>query len=187
MRTQGAVFLDRDGVINVSPKRRRYITRWGEFRFLPGTLSALKKLRAARRPVILVSNQAGVGRGLFSKADLEEITRNMLRMIRSAGGRIDAVYYCTHTPERRCPCRKPRTGLLRKAARRFSLDLGRSIIVGDNATDIEMGQHAGCRTALVLTGVTSRTAAKKLARPPDFIARDLNGAIRWIMKAGKTA
>ena len=169
-------------MINVSPKRRGYITRWPAFRFLPGTLSALKRLRAAGRRIIVVSNQAGVGRGLFSPTDLKEITRNMLGKVRDAGGRIDAVYYCTHTPERRCLCRKPRTGLLRKAARRFSLDLRESIVVGDNATDIEMGQSAGCRTVLVLTGVTTRSAAKKLSRPPDFIARDLAAAARWILR-----
>lgn len=169
-------------MINVPPGAKRYITRPEEFRFLPGVPAALKKLRSGRRKIILVSNQAGVGRGLFSQADLAEITRKMLRAVKSHGGRIDAVYYCTHTPERRCRCRKPRAGLLRKAARRFSLDLKKSIIVGDNITDIEMGHSAGCRTALVLTGMTDRKAAKRISPPPDFIARDLAGAARWILK-----
>ena len=182
MKGEGALFLDRDGVINSPPKRKRYITHWREFRFLPGVPAALKKLRSHRRKIILVSNQAGVGRGIFSQAALAEITRKMLRAIQSHGGKIDAVYYCTHTPQRRCRCRQPRAGLLRKAARRFSLDLKKSIVVGDNTTDIEMGQSAGCRTALVLTGVTTRKAAAKLAHPPDFIASNLSGAIRWIMK-----
>lgn len=182
MKGKGALFLDRDGVINTPPGAKRYITRWGEFRFLPGVPAALKKLRAARRKVILVSNQAGVGRGLFSQAALAEITRKMLRAVRSRGGRIDAVYYCTHTPERRCRCRKPRAGLLRKAARRFSLDLKRSVVVGDNASDIEMGRSAGCRTVLVLTGATPRRAAARMAHPPDFIARDLGAATGWILK-----
>ena len=179
---EGALFLDRDGVINVPPRRKLYITRPEKFRFLPGVPAALKKLRSGRRKIILVSNQAGVGRKLFSQADLAEITRKMLRAIKSHGGRIDAVYYCTHTPQRHCRCRKPRAGLLRKAARRFSLDLSRSVVVGDNATDIEMGRSAGCRTVLVLTGMTSRQAAKKISPPPDFITRDLAGAARWILK-----
>lgn len=183
MKRVGAVFLDRDGVINFPPKRKRYITRWGEFRFLPGVLDSVRKLSSSRWKIILVSNQAGVERGVFSQANLKELTRKMLRAIKSHGGRIDAVYYCTHTPQRRCRCRKPRTGLLRKAARRFSLDLKKSIVVGDNATDIEMGRSAGCRTALVLTGMTSRGAAKKISPPPDFITRDLTGAARWIMKS----
>jgi len=186
MKGEGALFLDRDGVINFPPKRKRYITRWKEFRFLPGVPAALKKLRSNRRKIILVSNQAGVGRGLFSQAALAEITRKMLRAIQSRGGRIDAVYYCTHTPERRCRCRKPRAGLLRKAARRFSLDLKKSTVVGDNATDIEMGRSAGCRTVLVLTGMTGRSAAKKISPPPDFIAKNLGDAARWLLK-GRTA
>ena len=179
---EGALFLDRDGVINVPPKRKRYITCWQEFRFLPGAPAALKTLRKDRRKIILVSNQAGVERGIFSTADLKEITRKMLRSLESRGGRIDAVYYCTHAPERHCRCRKPRAGLLRKAARRFSLDLRRAVVVGDNATDVEMGHSAGCRTVLVLSGMTGRRAAKKISPPPDFIARDLAGAARWILK-----
>ena len=182
MKSAGAVFLDRDGVINFSPKLERYITRWGEFRFLPGALASVKKLSSSRRKIILVSNQAGVERGVFSQANLKEITRKMLRSLESRGGRIDAVYYCTHTPQRRCRCRKPRAGLLRKAARRFSLDLHRSVVVGDNSTDIEMGRSAGCRTVLVLTGMTGRGAARKIFPPPDFIARDLAGAARWILR-----
>ena len=180
--SERAIFLDRDGVINVPPRRKRYITRWGEFRFLPGVLDSLKKLSSSRWKILLVSNQAGVGRGLFSQSALDEITRNMLRNMKARGGRIDAVYYCTHTPERRCRCRKPRAGLLRVAARRFSLDLKGSIVVGDNATDIAMGRAAGCRTVLVLTGVTTRKAAAKLAHPPDRITKDLRGAARWILK-----
>lgn len=181
-RGAGAFFLDRDGVINFPPDPKRYVTRWEEFRFLPGAFPALKKLKACRRKIIVVSNQAGVERGLFSRKRLAEITRKMLHAVQSRGGRIDAVYYCTHTPERRCRCRKPRAGLLRKAARRFSLDLEKSVIVGDNAIDIEMGQAAGCRTVLVLTGVTGRNAAKRISPPPDSIARDLRGAVRWILK-----
>jgi histidinol-phosphate phosphatase family protein len=179
---EGALFLDRDGVINVPPGAKRYITRPGEFRFLPGVPAALRKLRSGGRKIILVSNQAGVERGLFSQADLAGITRKMLRGIKSRGGRIDAVYYCTHAPERRCRCRKPHPGLLRKAARRFSLDLKKSIVVGDNVTDIEMGHSAGCRTALVLTGMTNRKAAKKISPSPDFIAPNLAGVVGWILK-----
>ena len=180
--SEGAFFLDRDGVINVPPGAKRYITGPAEFRFLPGVPAALKKLRSGGRRIILVSNQAGVGRGLFSPADLAKVTRKMLRGVQSRGGRIDAVYYCTHTPERRCRCRKPRAGLLRKAARRFSLDLKQSVVIGDNATDIEMGQSAGCRTVLVLTGMTGRKEAKKLSPPPDYIARDLGAAAKWVLK-----
>ena len=177
---EGAVFLDRDGVINTPPVKKRYITCWEEFRFLPGALAALKKLRKTGRKIILVSNQAGVGRGVFPNAELRKITRNMLAAVRKRGGVIHAAYHCTHVPERRCLCRKPKPGMLRKAARRFSFDLGRSVLVGDNATDIETGRAAGCRTVLVLSGVTARKEARRFQHAPDFVARDLSTAARWI-------
>ena len=177
---EGAVFLDRDGVINIPPVKKRYITRWEEFRFLPGALSALKKLRKGGRKIIVISNQAGVERGIFPRARLQEITRNMRAAIRKRGGKLDAVYYCTHTPERKCGCRKPKPRMLRKAARRFSLDLKRSVFVGDNATDVATGRAAGCRTVLVLSGVTARKDLRRLDHAPDFVARDLPAAVRWI-------
>ena len=179
---QGAIFLDRDGVINVPPARKRYVTQWNEFRFLPGVLSGLRKLRGTGRRVVVVSNQAGVGRGIFPRTRLQEITRNMRRAVETDGGRIHAVYYCIHTPQRRCRCRKPRTGLLLQAARRFSLDLKRSFVVGDNATDIEMGRTAGCGTVLVLSGMTGREEASRIQPAPDFIARNLADAVRWILR-----
>ena len=179
---KSAVFLDRDGVLNVPPIGKRYVTRWEEFRFLPGVFAPLRKLKASGLKLILVSNQAGVGRGLFTKSELNRITRNMLREIREHGGRMDAAYYCTHLPERRCGCRKPKPGMLRKAARRFSLNLADCIVVGDNATDIEMGRSAGCRTVLVLTGVTARGRIRRLNTDPDFVAADLKEATEWILK-----
>jgi len=179
---KGALFLDRDGVINAPPIRKRYITRWEEFRFLPGVFDALRKLRKTGRKIILVSNQAGVGRGVYPGARLQEITRKMRAAIQNHGGKLHAVYYCTHTPERKCRCRKPRPGLLLRAARRFSLDMPSSIFVGDNATDIETGRAAGCRTVLVLSGVTARKGVRRLNPAPDFVARDLSAAARWIAR-----
>lgn len=178
-----AVFLDRDGVLNTPPAaEKRYITHWQEFRFLPGSLAALRKLHRAGCRVVVVSNQAGVGRRLFTSAALRLITRRMLQKIRSSGGKVSAVYYCTHTPQRRCACRKPRPGLLLRAARRFSIDPRRSFLIGDNATDIRMGRTAGCRTVLVLSGVTSRRQARSIRPAPHHTARDLSAAVRWMLR-----
>ncbi|MBI3616121.1 MAG: HAD family hydrolase [Candidatus Omnitrophica bacterium] len=182
MRTKrGAVFLDRDGVINVCPTRR-YITRWKEFRFLPGVLKGLRILALHGRTVIVVSNQAGVGRGYFRRSELELITRRMLERIRRTGGKIRAVYYCTHRFDAGCPCRKPKIQLLKKAAGKFSIDLTRSFVVGDHETDILMGRSAGCRTIHVLSGRQSRKDVRQWAVHPDRIAKDLAEAIRWILK-----
>ena len=179
---RGAIFLDRDGVLNFPPIRKRYITSWEEFRFLPGVFAALRKLKSTGRKILVVSNQAGVARGLFSKSQLNGITERMLREIGAHGGRIHAVYYCTHVPERRCVCRKPKPGMALRAARRFSLNLRDSVLVGDNGTDIEMGRAAGCKTVLVLSGVTKKKEVRRLHPAPDHIAKDLAGAIAWILR-----
>lgn len=177
----GAVFLDRDGVINRATAKR-YVTRWSEFQFLPGALRALRRLEGDGRKVVILSNQAGVGRGIMSRSQLDLITRRMLAAIRRAGGRVDAVYYCTHTPGAGCGCRKPKTGLIRRACRRLRIDPERSFLVGDNATDIQMGHSARCRTVLVLSGVSTRRDARGMAARPDRVARDLAQAIQWILR-----
>ena len=177
----GAIFLDRDGVINACPKAR-YVTHWRQFRFLPGALEALRVLRSRRKLVVIVSNQSGVGRGVFSRKRLQAITRAMLETVRRAGGNVQAVYYCLHPPENRCGCRKPGTGMLKKAARRFSIDLSRSFVVGDSETDIRMGRSGGCRTVLVLSGRHSRTTARRLSVAPDQTAKGLLQAVSWILR-----
>lgn len=181
VRRTPAVFLDRDGVIN-RPPRNRYITNWKEFRFLPGSLEALRRLTRHAKMVIIISNQAGVGHGLYPLRNLRQITRNMLKEIRSAGGRIRAVYYCTHRPQEHCGCRKPKPGMLRRAGRSFRIDLRRSILVGDNETDILLGRAAGCRTVLVLSGVTRPNAVRRLRSQPDHVAPDLRRTVNWILE-----
>jgi histidinol-phosphate phosphatase family protein len=178
---RGAIFLDRDGVINACPAGR-YVTKWQEFRFLPGVLDALWDLRCHRQIVIVASNQSGVGRGVMTAGQLAVLTRQMLKAIREAGGRVHAVYTCPHHPEAGCLCRKPRPGLLFQAARRFAIDLKRSFVVGDDGTDILMGKSVGCRTVLVLSGRQSRVTAKRLPVAPDRIAADLPRAVRWILQ-----
>lgn len=177
---RAAVFLDRDGVIN-RPPRDRYITSWNQFHFLPGSLEALRRLARNGKTVVIVSNQAGVGRGLYPIGELRRITRNMLRRIRNAGGRIRAVYYCTHRPQDGCGCRKPKTGLLLRASRSFGIDLRRSILAGDHETDILLGRATGCRTVLVLSGITRKAAARRLRPQPDHVAADLRRAVDWIL------
>ncbi len=178
-----ALFLDRDGVINALPPHR-YVARWEEFRFLSGVLSSLRRLRRAGWRVVVLSNQAGVGRGLVSHSQLREITRKMQDAVRRAGGRIDAVFYCVHKPEAYCACRKPKTGMIRRACRRLAIDPANSFVVGDNVTDIQMGRSAGCTTILVLTGMTPRSALRKLSTRPNHVSRNLPEAVRWIFRKG---
>jgi D-glycero-D-manno-heptose 1,7-bisphosphate phosphatase len=143
--------LDRDGVINENLPGA-YVDRWEAFRFLPGAVEAIVQLSRAGWPVVVVTNQAGIGRGYMTEAALEEIHTQMVAAIEARGGRVDAVLYCPHTPDSDCECRKPRPGLFRRAAAQLDLDLARSVIVGDHVTDVQAGLAAGCRPILVLTG-----------------------------------
>ena len=145
-----AVFLDRDGVINEN--RSDHVKAWEEFVFLPGVLDALRLLARHDRPIIVVTNQAVINRGLVRRETVEQVHRRMCDEIAQGGGRIDAIYYCPHRPEEGCDCRKPRPGLLLQAAREMSLDLPGSYFIGDALSDVEAALAAGCRPILVLTG-----------------------------------
>jgi D-glycero-D-manno-heptose 1,7-bisphosphate phosphatase len=142
-----AIFLDRDGVINQN--RSDYVKSWEEFEFLPGVLEALRWLAASPYAVVIVSNQSCIGRGLVTKESVDAIHFRMLQVIRRAGGRLDAIYYCPHHPDDGCPCRKPRPGLLIQAADELNLDLAQSWFVGNNQTDLEAALAAGVQPVLV--------------------------------------
>lgn len=146
-----AIFFDRDGVINERIVGG-YVTEWAQFRFLPGIRESLARLAALGVPIIVVSNQAGVGKGLCSVGSLERITERFVAELASAGARIDAVYYCPHAPAENCDCRKPRCGLLRQAGREWRIDMGRSVLVGDSWTDVQAARSAGCKAVLLASG-----------------------------------
>ena len=145
-----AVFLDRDGVINVKAPEGQYITRWEEFHFLPGVADAIARLNEARFSVIVVSNQRGVGKGCMTIDALEEIHRRMIEQLAASNARIDAIYYCPHDADACCACRKPAPGMLLQAAENHRLDLRNSWIVGDSDSDILAGKNAGCRTVRIV-------------------------------------
>ena len=142
-----AIFLDRDGIINQRIVGG-YVTEWSEFRFLHGALHGLVTLAARPEAIIVVSNQAGIGKGIMSVNALAEITRRFVSKVQRAGGRIDAVYYCPHTPADECACRKPKPGLLLEAQRDWAIELGKSVLLGDSGTDVEAGRAAGCEVML---------------------------------------
>jgi D-glycero-D-manno-heptose 1,7-bisphosphate phosphatase len=145
--TQPAVFVDRDGVIN-EKIAGGYVTGWRSFRFIPGITEALQALSSLGLPVIVVSNQAGVGKGLMGRRALGQVTRRFVTTLRKEGARIDAVYYCPHAPDAGCNCRKPRPGLLEQAAEDWGVDLSRSVLIGDSQSDLEAAAAAGCRAVI---------------------------------------
>jgi D-glycero-D-manno-heptose 1,7-bisphosphate phosphatase len=179
------IFLDRDGVINLDPMTaktgKEYITDWSEFHFLPGALEAIKKLTESGYGIFIISNQAGVGKGIYTAEKLNGITRNMLEVIKATGGNILSVQYCTHTRDDKCDCRKPNTGLFRRASEGFDVDFSKTCCVGDAKRDIEAGKKMGCRTILVLSGKTKdRKEVGSWDIKPDFIKKDLKEVAEWL-------
>jgi histidinol-phosphate phosphatase family protein len=146
---QSAVILDRDGVLNVRPPRAQYVRTPEEFRWLPDSLEALRLLRESEWRVIVVSNQAGIGRGEMTIEDLERVHARMVADARAANGRIDAIYYCPHDWDDGCDCRKPKPGMLFQAQRDHHLDLTRTFFIGDDDRDAEAGKAAHSPVALV--------------------------------------
>jgi D-glycero-D-manno-heptose 1,7-bisphosphate phosphatase len=145
-----AIFFDRDGVI--CENRSDHVKSWREFRFLPGVKESIAALSRLGLPLIIVTNQAAIGRGIVSANVVEDIHRRMLAELAAYGGRIDQVVYCPHRPEDKCYCRKPEPGMLLKVAEEMGIDLNQSYLIGDAATDLMAGQQVGCQTFLVLTG-----------------------------------
>ena len=162
-----AVFLDRDGVIN--RRRPDHVKAWEEFEFLPGVLAALATLRSMNTPVVVVTNQGAVGRGLLSAEALGRIHTRMLRAIRAAGGHVEAIYACLHAPAENCRCRKPAPTLLQRASLELGITLPASIMVGDSRSDVEAARAAGCRPVLI--------SDSELADPDVLAVKDLPAAV----------
>lgn len=176
-----ALFLDRDGVLTA--ETGEYITRPSALQILPGVAEAAARLTAAGWLLIVVTNQAGVGRGILTKPDLEAIHARLIAEIQSAGGVLTAIYACTHHPDADCDCRKPLPGLLLQAAAEHDLDLSASYMIGDSPRDIAAGHAAGCHTLLVLTGHTASYDPVAFPLPhPEAVFPDLSAATDWLLK-----
>jgi D-glycero-D-manno-heptose 1,7-bisphosphate phosphatase len=181
-----AVFLDRDGVINEN--RPDHVKSWDEFRFLPGSLEALARLTLAGVRAFVITNQAVVNRGMVPRSVVDDINNRMLYEIERCGGRVEDVIYCPHRPEEHCGCRKPQPGLILELARRHSVELGSSVVIGDALADIEAGQAAGCQTILVLTGRGVQQLAKATAAGTNgfLVAFDLGAAVDLLLQSTPT-
>lgn len=139
-----ALLLDRDGVLNARMPRGEYVRRWADWRWLSGARAAIAHLTASDWRVILITNQAGIARGLMTEADLAEIHARLRDDVAAAGGRIDAIYHCPHGWDDGCACRKPAPGMLFAAQRDFALDLTRTVFIGDDERDGQAAAAAGC-------------------------------------------
>lgn len=149
--SRSCVFLDRDGVINVKAAPGDYIRNWRQFEFLPNIVDWIQIFNALDYPVIVITNQRGVARGLISPQDLEEIHRNMLRELAMRGARIQDIFCCPHD-ENACECRKPKPGLILQAQRKWDLNLGGSLLIGDSDSDEELARNCGLKFIRVAHG-----------------------------------
>ena len=172
--------LDRDGVINFDSAA--YIKTPEEWRPIPGSLEAVAKLTQAGYLVMVATNQAGVGRGLLEMATLNAIHDRMHRAVGQAGGRIDAVFYCPHTQEANCNCRKPKPGLLEEIGRRFNASLKGVPCIGDSQRDLEACATVGGQPMLVLTGKGKATHRENRLPPGTLVFKNLAEAVKSFLK-----
>ena len=178
------VFLDRDGVINKYPGDTKYVTSLNEFELLPGALEAIKKLTKDEYKIFVISNQAGISKGIYSQEELDKITNSMIKKIESKSGSVQEVMYCIHQDEDNCSCRKPKTGSIKKAIESLGLksfDFSRSFFVGDTIRDIKTGKSAGCKTILVFSGKEKKENEKNWEVKPDYQVENLLEAANLIL------
>lgn len=184
---QKAIFLDRDGTIN---EYVGFLRKEEDFRLIPGVSEAIKKINNSGYLAIVVTNQPVIARGEVTEEELEEIHKKMETLLGLDGAYIDDIYYCPHHPDKgfegeipelkiECDCRKPKTGMLEKAAREHNIDLSSSIMIGDSTLDIKMAENAGMQSVLLKTGQKGEDGKYHVS--PTLIAEDLNDAINKII------
>jgi D-glycero-D-manno-heptose 1,7-bisphosphate phosphatase len=174
-----AVFLDRDGTINVE---KNYLYRISDWEWIQGATAAIRRINQMGWLVIVVTNQAGVARGLYDYSEVARLHQHVDALLEQAGARIDGYYLCPHHPDfgdaRDCDCRKPRPGLLLRAARDFGIELRCSFLIGDKISDVQAGRAANVTPILVATG--HGAAARATAPAGTICVADLTAAMNWI-------
>lgn len=172
------LFIDRDGVIN--READGYVTKWSEFEFLPGALDAISRATEEGYKIIVISNQSAINRGLATRDEIDQIMANMVSEIGAVGGKILDLFYCPHTPEDKCDCRKPEPGLFFRAEEKHGVKLADTWFIGDKLTDVAAAIRIGARPILIRGGkhvpgiwVTEEDA--------ETVVDDLSGAIEYVI------
>ncbi len=170
-----ALFLDRDGVINVD---KGYISELEDFEFLPGAIEGLHRFQKAGYFLIIVTNQGGIGLGYYTKRDFYRVNLYMLKRLSAAGVLIDKIYFCPHTVKDKCRCRKPKIGMIRRAQKELPIVIEKSLMAGDKEADIRTGRRAGLKTCLIASG----KEAPRMSVRPDMTATDLSEAASLFLR-----
>ena len=183
LRNRIAVFMDRDGTIT---EEMGYLKEPEKLRLIPRSGEAIRLLNEKEILTIVVSNQSGVARGYFTEKTVRETQQKLKKLLAEKGAYLNEIYYCPHHPKfgppkyrKDCSCRKPKPGMLLRAARRFNLDLKKCYIIGDKVDDIKLAQNVGAKGILVLTGYGRKSKSKKIN--PDHTVKDLYRAVGWII------
>ena len=179
-----AVFVDRDGTLNVNID---YLSDPAGYRLYPGAAEGLRLLREKGFLIVVVTNQSGIGRGIFDEPTLHRIHDKMKADLAKGEAGIDALYFCPHTPEQKCACRKPGTAMFEKAIREHGIDPKRSFVIGDMRMDVEAGKRIGARTAIVPEPKNREKTIREMEQwgfKPDFVGEDFLSAVRWILAQG---
>lgn len=195
-----AVFMDRDGTIC---EEIGFLSDLSKLRLIEGSAEAIRMINATGMKVVVVTNQSGVGRGLFTEDFVDKVHEELRKMLEKEGAFLDGVYYCPHLPDAGCLCRKPESGMLQMASKDMDIDLKRSYMVGDKAIDIELAHKAGAKGVMVRTGYGEEELNKFTVHPglapqsgagsslpaesgitvtPDYLAENLLDAVKWIVK-----
>jgi D-glycero-D-manno-heptose 1,7-bisphosphate phosphatase len=183
-----AIFIDRDGTLN---EEVGYITEISQFRLFDFAAESIKLINDAGWYAVIITNQAGIARGQYTEEFLRQLHAEMESSLRRRGARLDAIYYCPHHPDfgvppyrQDCNCRKPKPGLIEKAAKDLSLDLKECYVIGDRKRDVEMGHAAGARSVMVMTGYGREEYWDRhvcWTRQPDQVCENLLEAVRWVL------
>ncbi len=171
-----AVFLDRDGTIN---EDSNYVYEIEKFRFIQKAVEAIKILKEKGFKVIVVTNQSGVGHGLYSERDVRKVHAYMMKELGKKGVEIDDVLYCPHKRDAGCECRKPNTLMVKKSAKKFNLNLKKCFVIGDKNADVALGNRTGCKAILVKTGHSGKDKCEAF---PDYVTKNIYTAAKWIVK-----
>jgi D-glycero-D-manno-heptose 1,7-bisphosphate phosphatase len=182
-----AVFLDRDGTMIEDVG---YLDAFEQIDFYPWTVDTIRALNRAGLPVVVVTNQSAIARGIATPAFVEETHRRIAARLEAGGAHVDAYYYCPHHPDgtvapfaRACECRKPSGGMIAQAARDLGVDPSRSFVVGDKWIDVELGRRVGARSILVRTGMGAAEERRPVAHvAADAVVDNLAAAASWILR-----
>ncbi|MGA9771332.1 MAG: HAD family hydrolase [Blastocatellia bacterium] len=187
-----SIFIDRDGTIN---EDLGYVSAPDDLIIYPYAAEAVRLINRSSFKAIVITNQSGIARSMYTEEMLDRIHNRMIEELARGEARIDGIYYCPHHPRigderyrKACDCRKPATGMLVRAAREHDVDLARSFVIGDKASDIKLATNAGARGVLVMTGYGRETLANRDRWPcaPAFIAEDLLDAVKRILDISET-